>query len=130
VNATLPIETPDFVLLAMVENHASQACGRPCAPGEPDQSRCVPSAIITATSGPRTNAVSDSLAGAQPPPLEGRMALAGPKTELPEAGALSPATDEITKAAPRVDRQRRDRQRNRSAASKSLPAWAIPRAMP
>jgi hypothetical protein len=133
VNATLPVEAPDFVLLAMVESHASQACGRPCAQGESDQTHCVPSAIITAT------AKSRSVDGAVPPtsplPLEGRMALAGPSTVGPESESANTPSEEIATSGPRVDKsnatpQRRDRQRSRSAASKSLPAWAIPRAMP
>lgn len=138
MNASLPIDEPDLVLLAMVENHASRACGRPCAHGEFDQTRCVPSTIITATAKPGPAAGTDA-AGAVPSasshPLEGRMALAGPKADGPELESAFTPSEGIAKSGPRVDKssaapQRRDRPRSRSAASKSLPAWALPRAMP
>ena len=135
MNATLPTDEPDFVLLAMVESHGSQACGRPCAPGQSDDSRCVPSTVVTAGSRirplPSTGTDGQAVVPPAAAPLDGRMALAGPKAETAETGALvAPAPNyELSKAAPRVDKssaapQRRDRQRNRSATNRSFPAWA------
>lgn len=47
VNATLPIERPDHILLAMLQNHPDKTCNKPCPLGEnptPD-GRCVPAAV-------------------------------------------------------------------------------------
>ena len=141
MNATLPVDEPDFVLLAMVERHGSQACGRPCVHGQSDDTRCVPSTGVVAGAKMRpSSAVSDNQATASPniaTPFEGRMALAGPKAEtgVPVvAPANSPAGD-LAKAVPRVDKShaaphRGDRQRSRSTARRSMPAWAQPLAMP
>lgn len=138
MNATLPVDEPDFVLLAMVENHGSQACGRPCGTGQSD-TRCVPSTGMVAsvkTLPPNAGPADKQAAvpSAAPEPLEGRMALAGPKTEGAVPGAFvvpmptAPA-GEVQKTASRVNKsraaaQRPDRTRNRSAAGKSFPGWA------
>jgi hypothetical protein len=108
VNATLPIEEPDSILLTLVRAHADRVCGKPCPPGQglSDSGRCLPSAILArANSKPAPTATTASAAApekpvpvitgwsttttaaANPPlgspPTEGRMALAGP---TPPAG--------------------------------------------
>jgi hypothetical protein len=146
MNATLPTDEPDFVLLAMVESHGSRACGRPCEHGQADTTQCVPSTVVTTAARARPSSFgSDNPQAALPAsgaitPLEGRMALAGPKTEAADpATVLAPESNlpagDLPKTATRVDKwnatpQRRDRDRNRSAAGRPLPSWATPRAMP
>jgi hypothetical protein len=47
VNATLPVEQPDHVLLALLQNNPDKTCNKPCSLGEnpaPD-GRCVPGVI-------------------------------------------------------------------------------------
>ena len=47
VNAALPVERPDHILLAMLQSHPDKTCSKPCPLGEnpaPD-GRCVPGAI-------------------------------------------------------------------------------------
>jgi hypothetical protein len=50
VNAVLPLEQPDRILLALLRSHPDKTCSKPCQSGEnpsPD-GRCVPSAITRA----------------------------------------------------------------------------------
>jgi hypothetical protein len=78
VNATLPVEGPDDILLALVQGHRQTACGAtPCAPGQArdDHGSCQPQAVVATksnapppgdTGGPTTNEERMSLAGPQP----------------------------------------------------------------
>jgi peptidoglycan hydrolase-like protein with peptidoglycan-binding domain len=92
VNARLPVHQPDGVLLALVQGQRVTACGASCPSGQTlaHDGRCVPTAILSrgapkdkailATSGwSTTTTVAPKLATA---PIEGQMALAGPKAEI------------------------------------------------
>lgn len=65
VNATLPIEDPDYILLALIQNHQGPACGA-CPPGQSysNEGRCIaPRPVIAqqdrrGTSGPTPPAPS------------------------------------------------------------------------
>jgi hypothetical protein len=48
VNATLPVEEPDYILLTLVQGHSAQACGKGCPPGQglSNDGRCQPRAIL------------------------------------------------------------------------------------
>jgi hypothetical protein len=48
VNASLPFEQPDFILLTLVQGHAGKACGKPCANGQTlsDGGRCLTSNVL------------------------------------------------------------------------------------
>jgi hypothetical protein len=48
VNATLPVEDPDYILLTLVQGHAAQACGKGCPTGQglSNDGRCLPRAIL------------------------------------------------------------------------------------
>jgi hypothetical protein len=48
VNATLPVEEPDYILLTLVQGHAAQACGKSCPSGQglSGDGRCQPRAIL------------------------------------------------------------------------------------
>jgi hypothetical protein len=48
VNATLPVDAPDQILLALVQGHRGQACGAACRPNEAQagDGRCLPKAIV------------------------------------------------------------------------------------
>jgi hypothetical protein len=104
VNASLPVEEPDLVLLSLVQGQADKTCGRPCPPGEAaiDGGRCVPAAMASsprkAAHSPGTSrdapqpAIGLSTAAPTPsgPPLEGRMGLAGPNEEAPTTALGAP----------------------------------------
>jgi hypothetical protein len=49
VNATLPIDAPDYILLNLVQRHEGKACGTHCPTGQllSDEGRCAPSAVLT-----------------------------------------------------------------------------------
>jgi hypothetical protein len=107
LNAALPVEAPDDVLLALVQGQAEQTCSAACPTGEglAEGGRCLPNALLakklpsapvarvtvtghsapvtTVTGWESTTTVSaDAAVAASPPalaaPPEGRMALAGP----------------------------------------------------
>lgn len=50
VNATLPIDEPDYILLTLVQGHTAQACGTACPSGQStaEDGRCVPQAVLAA----------------------------------------------------------------------------------
>jgi peptidoglycan hydrolase-like protein with peptidoglycan-binding domain len=91
VNATLPIHQPDGVLLALVQGQRVKICGASCPPDQTlaDNGRCMPTAILSRAV-PKEKAIlatsvwSTTTTVAPKPtssPIEGQMALAGPKAE-------------------------------------------------
>lgn len=120
VNATLPVESPDDILLSLVRAHQDEACAGSCAPGHglSEDGRCVPSPQLaqaakrptppTAAVPPRGirgeatrkptpaasgwTTVTTASAPKRPaaPPPLGRMALAGPNADAPGAAAEPP----------------------------------------
>lgn len=52
INASLPLDEPDYILLALVQSHAGIACGAECKSGEVKSAsgRCVPQAIVAQAS--------------------------------------------------------------------------------
>ena len=50
VNASLPVEQPDFILLTLLKGHQGTACGKGCPVGQTssESGRCVPSAVVAA----------------------------------------------------------------------------------
>ena len=48
VNASLPVDQPDYVLLSLVQNHRQIACGVECPSGQviAEGGRCVPRAVV------------------------------------------------------------------------------------
>lgn len=70
VNATLPIEEPDYILLTLVQGHAAMACGSACPSGQAadDRGRCVPTGIIAARNAKKTKAIATAQAPAAQAP--------------------------------------------------------------
>lgn len=52
VNATLPVDEPDYILLTLVQGHAAAACGADCPAGQipSGAGRCVPQAVVAQAS--------------------------------------------------------------------------------
>jgi hypothetical protein len=48
VNASLPMEQPDFILLTLLQSHSGQACGKDCPVGQSlaQSGRCMPNAVV------------------------------------------------------------------------------------
>ena len=55
VNASLPIDAPDYILLSLVQRHEGRACGTNCPSGQllSDEGRCVPSAVLAKAAAPK-----------------------------------------------------------------------------
>src|SRR5262245_9816067 len=114
VNASLPVEEPDQVLLSLLHSQPDKACGRPCPTGESAEGgRCVPSAVAASSrkAAQTTPAVSRetttpaiglSTTAATPSassqPLEGRMGLSGPDEE--EAQSHAPPVAPVSLPCP------------------------------
>lgn len=125
VNATLPIEQPDYILLAMLQNHQDKACGRTCPTGQglSGDGRCLPNAIIARAATKHVPAVPPPVASASsaldkrltaesswntsatalPSPPAGRMALAGPNSEQAPTGSLAGEQSPAAASAPAPD---------------------------
>jgi hypothetical protein len=103
VNATLPIDTPDQVLLSLVQGHRDRACGVACPAGQTadESGACVPNAVLAKgqasppADGPAAEAPADKTGAALPVAgaAAAAMALTGPKSEAktPSADAARPA---------------------------------------
>jgi hypothetical protein len=64
VNAKLPVESPDRILLTLVKGHAAEACGKGCPAGQAndDDGKCMPRGLLVkapAKDAPRTASASD-----------------------------------------------------------------------
>jgi hypothetical protein len=142
VNATLPIEEPDDILLTLVQAHQGEACGKPCPAGQglSDDGRCLPGAILAQAAkngasrpkggqpaerpAPAVAPWTTTTAAAIPSPLPGprpvgRMALAGPRSDVPPVvaelppGPVEPAASSPSKQADATRRARSARVRER-----------------
>jgi hypothetical protein len=142
VNATLPVDAPDAVLLAMVQSHAPGACSAACPQGEDRAAngRCVPSALVAGATVKGGGKAAKASADAAPPtahrPADGRMSLAGPpvaskaKANRPQAGQRRRA--KIAGWSRSLQGRPRDRrpQRPPSDGYSGMPKWALPFLMP
>jgi hypothetical protein len=104
INAALPVDEPDSVLLALVQGHKDKACGMPCPPGEglAADGRCLPNALLAHARKPTPVAAIAAIERSQPsttptvtgwtstttvappeaiPLPEGRMSLVGPSAD-------------------------------------------------
>jgi hypothetical protein len=88
VNARLPVDKPDEVLLSLVNGYEGTACNGQCPTGQSFRDgRCIPTALVAKkpddarlaehTANPETQVIGSS----QSPPSGGRMALAGPAAD-------------------------------------------------
>lgn len=118
VNATLPTDQPDNILLMLVQGHQDKVCGKPCPTGQglSQDGRCLPSAILARTvnrgqlatasaqAQPAITGWSTTISAAPARPagaaLEGRMALAGPNAEAQPPTAGLAADPRARQAAP------------------------------
>ena len=119
VNATLPIDEPDYILLTLIKGHAAASCGA-CPSGQVmSDGRCMPNAIIAQRNAPRpdgrkveaaarpsglkfttttavaaadatSTAVTSSIAA-----LPGRMSIGGPIAAPPLVQMMPPKTKTV-----------------------------------
>lgn len=127
-NASLPVDKPDPVLLAMVQDQKPGACSAACPSGQDlgADGRCVPSALVAAAGADKKHSGSKSGRAAAPAaadrPPEGRMSLAGPPAARQDKAAKRPRVR--PRRAVRAKTWRgRSAQRQRSSGP---PLWALP----
>ena len=70
VNATLPTDEPDSILLTLVQAYQDKVCGKPCPAGQglSDVGRCVPNAILARAPKKGTPAVAAAPPAEKPTP--------------------------------------------------------------
>jgi hypothetical protein len=135
VNASLPTDEPDSILLTMVRGYQDRVCGKPCPAGQGlgDGGRCVPNAILVraapkppvpvavATPAPSaapkpmpaiTGWTTTTTASAPTPPAgtaptEGRMALAGPQPPADPAATPAEQPPQVVAPAATANRDKR-----------------------
>jgi hypothetical protein len=111
VNARLPIDEPDGVLLALVQASNGTICGERCPPGQglSHAGECLPNAILARTTGPKSGLIAaaspaaratpaivgwtTTVAGAQPIP---------PADVLPTEPLAAPPSPTVVASTPRV----------------------------
>jgi len=119
VNAALPVDKPDIVLLALLQNEPDALCG--CPAGQRRGGACLPVAMLSHAAPPASTARPARLerrstggaAAASAAPIAGRMGIGGPRlarTEAPGARNVRPAGAQSARvrdwhAAPRHGRQ-------------------------
>jgi peptidoglycan hydrolase-like protein with peptidoglycan-binding domain len=111
VNAAMPVEQPDFILLALVQGHGDRACGVACPAGQglADDGRCLPNTILahaakngsprtansSAVASPASVAISWSTTTAAQPPHH----LGDARANAPAPGAAQPTAPAVPPAA-------------------------------
>jgi hypothetical protein len=93
VNAKLPVELPDSVLLTLVRSHPEKVCGEPCPEAQSlvDGDRCVLTALMTQPKKDSAQSAQTRTTAVRAPLMDhgdGPMALAGPIGETPAAPTL------------------------------------------
>jgi hypothetical protein len=136
-NASLPVDEPDPVLLAMVKSQAPGACGTACPRGQDRvaDGRCMPRALIeagaTAKGSAKTAMASGEAAKKRPradpvvagaPQAKASRPQAGPRPSSKVAGWSSRSA----KGRPRMRRA----QRPSYTGYSSVPSWALPFLLP
>ena len=108
VNARLPVEEPDYVLLALVRGRQGKVCMTACPPDQTltADNRCVPDAVLARTAKPVPDRTPAALTRS---PAEARMVPAGPDSgtspvagiaQAPgQPGAVPPVPQQKQKAA-------------------------------
>jgi hypothetical protein len=107
VNASLPVDRPDPVLLALVQGHQGRACGDDCPAGEARAAdgRCLPVAILgKAQSKPDPARAAESEAKVEPSkavpvPIPVPVPMAARKPPPPPAASAEPAPAPIPRVA-------------------------------
>lgn len=107
VNATLPLEEPDYVLLTLVQNEKPGTCGSGCPDGQlaSENGRCLPRAImaqqrsarakgVTIATPDQERAIAEVSQPSAGPPLPGRMGVGAPAGEsvVPRLSLAAPGT--------------------------------------
>jgi hypothetical protein len=95
VNATLPVDTPDPVLLSLVQGHRERACGAACPAGQTavGSGACLPEAVAANAGKPPAGSGAEAERTADVPPAAAGAASAGAAAVVPAAatGKVDPS---------------------------------------
>lgn len=125
VNATLPFEEPDYILLTLVQNHSALACGTDCPVGQvvSANGQCLPNAVVA-----QANKRAQKLEERQ---AERRLAEQRKAEQQERLAAEQRASDQrrvVTAQraeAQRLEAQRAERQRIADKSAKSAQVAAV-----
>lgn len=96
VNASLPMEEPDYILLTLVQGHAQAACGANCPSGQViSDGRCVPRAVVAQATRKSQRDEQRHLAASEQPKA----------AAVDRADAPAPAPRRLAAGNPAVQRQ-------------------------
>jgi hypothetical protein len=125
VNAVLPIEQPDGILLALVQGHQGKVCGAPCPAGQvlSRDRQCVPNAILALAEREKIAAANGKKSAVTISTWTAQTTLAGqpPATEPP--GDVSSPTP-VAATAPEPGRRRVAEKHWRSPSVRRERNWA------
>jgi hypothetical protein len=109
VNAALPVDTPDQVLLALVQGHQGRACGPTCPSGQTQagDGRCTPNAILAKPGKTLEPRQTEAIAKAEPAivavpaPVPAVRRTEPPPRELAPSRAQAPPPEPASPAPPK-----------------------------
>ena len=104
VNASLPVDAPDYILLSLVQRHEGKACGTNCSTGQmlSDEGRCVPSAVL-AKAAPKPVASGEAKEADRSADRSGdRSNVSSASSWAPSAGLAAAGAGAAALAAPEV----------------------------
>ena len=122
VNAKLPIDEPDLILLSLVQSHRQRACGTACPAGQQEGAagRCVPNALAARAAQPPSSDVEPETRAERPlPVITGSTATAAAISAAMPHKERSAAVPE--KAAPRLSAAPADGDLSQGSAVRSGP---------
>lgn len=92
VNATLPFDEPDFILLTLVQGHRGHACGQSCPSGQMLDSagRCLPTAVVAGATGRARQQMAAARATAPASTVQITRSESAPATRSTSAAAQPP----------------------------------------
>jgi hypothetical protein len=104
VNARLPVDEPDYVLLALVRGRQGKVCTNACPPDQTlaADNRCVPDAVLARAAKPAPQRAAAALTRS---PAEARMIPAGPDNGTSAAPGIAQAPEQPG-AVPPVPQQK------------------------
>jgi hypothetical protein len=126
VNAMLPTDEPDGILLALVQGHPDKVCGMPCPAGQDFNAtgRCLPNGILARTGGSKVAATPvPAISAWTMTTVAGAPHLAQADTDRPDSAAIPAPISPATAPAGQANAQRRTTDRRRPPVSRER-RWA------
>jgi hypothetical protein len=129
VNAVLPIDQPDGILLALVQGHPDKVCGAPCPTGQglSRDKQCVPNAILAMTGRTKIAATASKKSAPTTSAWTVKTTLAGQvsPTDMDRPGDVAPVdAAPAADAAPNPTHRRVAEKHSRPPSVRRERSWA------